>query len=168
MALRLKQTSLLSRLILTVAFMFIGASCNSVQQPSLFNSGWLLENVNGGKEPLPRTAISLSFRPDQIWGFAGCNGIEAQMESAFVDGHSLRLTFVSTLIGCSDGKFEIEYLGLLRQATRYKTDGKTLSLFDESGQLLLTYRRDDQYLKLLSTAPPPPRLIPCNQPGSNC
>ncbi len=162
---RFSQAHLLLKVTLIAAFMLVGMSCRSSRETNLYDSDWLLENANGGKEPLPRTAISLSFRPDQIWGFAGCNGIAVQMESAFVDDHSLRLTFVSTSIGCSDGKFEIEYLGVLRRAALYATDGKTLSLFDESGKLLLTYRRDDQYLKLLPTAP---GLIPCNQPGSNC
>ena len=150
---RVRCVSLFSLLILIITVMPLAASCNSAKQPSIFNSGWLLENMNGGKESLPYKAVSLSFHRDQIWGFAGCNNVTAQMESAFVDDHSLRLTFVSTSIGCSDGKFEVEYIGLLRQAALYETDGKTLSLFDESGRLLLTYRRDDMYLKLLPTAP---------------
>ena len=154
MKLMFKQFILLSRVILTVIFMLVETSCSSAQQPSLFDSGWVLESINGGKETLPDSVIYLSFRRDQIWGFAGCNGIAAQMESAKVDGHSLKLVFVRTLIGCSNSKFEDKYIDFLDQAASYETDGKSLTLFDESGQLLLTYRRDDKYLK------PSPTLTP--------
>ena len=93
--------------------------------------------------------------------------MSSQLNSTIVDNGSLQLTLVSTAIGCDDGKFEVEYWRSLNQATRYETDGKTLLLFDESGQLLLTYRRDDKYL----IPPPIPTTfinIPCDQPNNNC
>lgn len=151
--------------------MFVGASCSSFQsssqKPSLYDSGWILESVNGGKEAMPHSAIFLSFRRDRIWGFAGCNDLEAQTGSTIIDNHSLKLSYVSYAVGCSDGRFETEYHGFINRVASYQTDGKSLSLFDESGQLLLTYHRDDAYLKLPPT-PTPSISIPCNQPGSNC
>ena len=156
---------------LAVALLLVGKSCHSLPEPSLYNTGWVLENTNSRKVALPRSAIFLSFFHDRVWGFAGCNDIEALKGSIAykIDDRSLKMLFSQHDLGCNDSTFEIEYLSLLQRVTLYETDGKSLKLLDESGQLLLTYRRDDQYLKLPPTLTPSKSTpIPCNQPQSNC
>lgn len=169
---RFKQALLRLLQVISVGIvLLVGVSCNSFrnspQKQSLYDSGWVLERANNGKEALPRSPVFLAFRRERVWGFTGCNWLEAQMGSTTIDDHTLKLGLAITEIGCEDSKFEFEYRGFIGRAVSYQTNGITLSLFDESGQLLLTYRRDDKYL-----TPPPTATssnsIPCNQPRSNC
>jgi heat shock protein HslJ/uncharacterized membrane protein len=106
---------------------------------------WVLEQINGKKAVLtdyngnfPR--IEINSTKNEFYGFSGCNSISG---SLFFERGLLRfVNGISTLMACSDGNKEDEFMTALQSATTYSVANMQLTLSNPSGVLLVFKKVD--------------------------
>jgi heat shock protein HslJ len=129
--------------LVAVAVSVLVAGCGDEQgggadAPSLQDTPWVL-SAGVEVEGWERFAPSLTFGPERLGGFTGCN----QYGGAYtVDGSTLELGEIAmTLIGCPPpaGVVEREFLAALRRVAAWHVDGDQLVLADASHAELLRF-----------------------------
>lgn len=107
--------------------------------PSLNNTGWLLENLNG-QTLLPDMPVILSFTKEGFYGSDGCNLYNG---SYTLDGEKITVNdnIAVTLMACEEQvmKQGSAYITALSQAKGYKITNQQLTLLDSQGKTLATF-----------------------------
>jgi len=113
-------------------------------KPALDGSEWVLEAI-AGRAPLQGPTITLAVKGGDASGFAGCNHYGAR--GYFGDDGTILVSDMVTvtlrLCDEPEGVMEMEaaFIAALQEARRYSLDGEHLSLSDDAGHALLTFRR---------------------------
>jgi heat shock protein HslJ/uncharacterized membrane protein len=106
---------------------------------------WVLEELNGYKvfatdfqKEMPR--IEINSAENRFMGYGGCNSITGQI---FFEKDLLRFTkVVSTLMACSQGNKEGDFLKALQSTTTYSIENNQLILSNPSGKLIVFKKVD--------------------------
>jgi len=106
---------------------------------------WVLEELNGFKvfitdfqRELPR--IEINSAENKFMGYGGCNAISGTI---FYEKDFLRFSkVVSTLMACSPGNKEGEFVKALQNVTTYKIGDNKLMFSNPSGKLLVFKKVD--------------------------
>ncbi|MEO7977524.1 META domain-containing protein [Flavobacterium sp.] len=106
---------------------------------------WVLEELNGFKvfvtdfqRELPRIEINSS--ENRFSGYGGCNAVSGQI---FYEKDLLRFKkVVSTLMACSQGNKERDFLKALQNTTIYNIENNQLTLSNPSGKLIVFKKVD--------------------------
>ena len=101
---------------------------------------WTLTELNGEAPPASATA-TLNFDGSTVSGNSGCNTYSG---SATFDEDVVEISdqLTSTLMACADpdvGEFEGAFLLMLADASVFAVDGDTLTLSDDSDNVLATF-----------------------------
>ncbi|MBI9047562.1 MAG: META domain-containing protein [Anaerolineaceae bacterium] len=122
-------------------FLFLVSACagfSPSDETNLTDEIWELTNLNG-TDPIENHKPTIQFEAGQVSGNASCNhyGGGYQIKGETISFEAL----YSTEMACLDpiGVMEQEqiYLELLRAATHFKLVDGSLTIFTESGQLLI-------------------------------
>ena len=134
-----KRLGLLAIGLLTLAVLLLGCG-GAADGPALPDTQWVLVAL-AGEPPLPGTAPSVEFSPDEISGSAGCN----TYFGAYTAGDS-EITIgdvASTEMWCMEpeGVMDQEqaFLVALRSAAGYRLSGAQLELLDAADSVILTF-----------------------------
>jgi heat shock protein HslJ len=104
-----------------------------------------------GRKPIDGTTVTLSFAHGILMGSAGCNayggGSDSGRYRATLDGTLTITQTAITVMRCAQppGIMEQEdtYIGALHQAATYRITGGELDIFNETGEEVLAFVRDD-------------------------
>ncbi len=129
--------------LVAVAIGLVLAGCAGAGKPSaaLEGTAWALETIHG-QSALANTSVTLVFERERLSGSDGCNQYSGPYTVAG-ERFALGKEVVTTLMACDDPIMAQAnaYLGALRQAVEFETDGQRLTLLDADGTALATFVR---------------------------
>ena len=109
---------------------------------NLSGTHWILKSLNN-HELRANTIITLEFDSNNMYGTTGCNNYGAKYTLLPKNGFTVGEGSV-TEMACPEPagvmEQESEYVSAFWSATNYKTEGATLSLVNEKGEILLQYQ----------------------------
>ncbi len=122
------------------------AAGSSAGAPSQLNTIWALKQLNGkviSKAQFPRQLpyIDVNMRDNRVTGFTGCNRFSGAMQ---VTASTIKLgPLMSTKMACETiMSIETDFLNGLQTADTYKIDGKNITLFQGTTELMTLAKGD--------------------------
>ena len=137
------------KLFILSAFTFLFTACATTQKttsPQAFYGEWDVVSIQGEKiVPSDKTPyLGFDVKEQRVYGFTGCNrltgGINAEELSKGVADFS---RMGSTRMACFEDKYETKFLSAMGEVAKVKAKGKTLSLCNASGKVVVELVKRD-------------------------
>ncbi len=128
-------------MILGVVTLLAVTGCASRETGSQLSGQVWIGTAVEGEAVLPDTTITAEFMEDGA--LSGSNGCNRYNTTYSVDGDTLTINqpIMSTLMGCPDLVMTQEqaYMSALGEVVRFEISGDELTLFNDAGEVLLTF-----------------------------
>lgn len=140
------RTLIAALVILVLALTACGPTANGDEEPvRLDGTSWVLQEMDS-EAPLEGTTITAEFADGEISGSSGCN---SYFGSYTLEGNTITFGIMGmTEMACMEpeGVMEQEstYLETVRSATEVRLAQGQLEMMDESGDVVLRFKRPDE------------------------
>lgn len=135
----MEKRKVLVALVIVICLVLVGCTSTNTLSITLNHSSWFLETLSN-QPVMPDILVTIKFQNGEINGIDCCNNYST---SYTVNGDkiSVNKNIAVTLMACPEPIMQQStvYFAALAQMDTYKIEGKQLTLFDASSQVLATF-----------------------------
>lgn len=125
-------------------------SCNSVS-PEKLKGEWVVVQLGEQVVNRPEAAPYLGFEQDRVYGYTGCNRLNAQVSEADLKkGHVDFSRTATTMMSCPDAPYESAFLAEMSKVKELRLKGRQLQLLDDQGNLRIALEERKLTAELLN------------------